>query len=125
MFSVRPDEWGRPAAIGCSCLPRNGGKGLTSVQMGEEVARIRARFLLSRGELARSLDVSFNTVSRWEQGTPPTGIHRAVLLSLDRVACSCSDDRPRAAVIGALLQSGVASLVEFALTRHRRGPVVG
>ena len=53
--------------------------------MARYVRRIRQRLGLSQTELARSMDVSRETIRNWEQGKRwPTGAARALLRVLDR-----------------------------------------
>ena len=86
--------------------------------MVAEVALVRETFNLTRGQLAKAMEVSANTVSRWERGTPPTGLHRSVLTALHTTAVEVRHDRAKANLIRGVVLVGVAGLLAYALTRR-------
>ncbi len=88
----------------------------------QEIAFIRQTFSLSQRDLAKALNVSPATVSRWESGSnEPTGLQGEVLRALHSTAldATAKNDAAKQAAIGGLIALGVGAMIFYLLTREQ------
>ena len=83
-----------------------------------EIVFVRQTFGLTQRSLAKSLNVSPHTVTRWEANTSaPTGLQEEVLRALHNVALevTANHDAARQALVGGLVALGVGALIFYLL----------
>jgi len=83
-----------------------------------DVKAIREAYGMSKGDLVKALSCAPLTVTRWERGEHPTGIHRAVLRAMEAAARETDEEtrRVHGAVlttlgVGGFLARGIRKLV--------------
>ncbi len=85
-----------------------------------ELTFIKEALGLSSKDLASALNVSPQTVARWEEGkNEPTGLQSEVLQGLHNVAMQVQEqqDEHQAAMIKGLLLLGIGALIFYLLTK--------
>lgn len=86
-----------------------------------EIDFIKQTFSLDSRALAKALNVSPATVTRWETGeSEPTGLQAEVLRALHNVALKVRDDETQKQIIAGLIVLGIGALIFYLLTQNQQ-----
>lgn len=85
-----------------------------------QIAFIRTTFNLGQRDLARALNVSPQTVLRWEDGSNnPTGLQEEMLRALHTVALQVQNDDRERQIIAGLIALGIGALLATLILNRR------